>query len=308
MRTEPLLPACRTVVPTGGPPVRWVSPRSARDRGHLRSWCDAVGPIVIHDAGTETGGATRALAIVSWNMAVGDGDLKEVLAEARGGQQDIDVVLLIQEAYRAGTVPDECPAGSGMTKALGLPRRPHSQDIVQLAAKLRLHAVYAPSMRNGVDCRAEPREDRGNAILSTRPLSKIAVIELPFWQERRVAIAAVVRVGDHDLGLISTHFDTVLGHWNQGRGLSKTIELLGWKERFVIAGDFNSLVGTSDIGILELRSHFTELNCGRGRTHKSGTRLDHMFIGKSDQPFTCRTGEDPQGSDHHPLFAVLRED
>src|SRR3954468_11190427 len=44
-------------------------------------------------------------------------------------------------------------------------------------------------MRNGG---AESREDRGNAILSSLPLSDLAAYELPFERQRRVALAATI--------------------------------------------------------------------------------------------------------------------
>src|SRR5262245_44345616 len=162
-------------------------------------------------------------------------------------------------------------------------------------------------MLNGFDCHIEPREDRGNAILSTVPLSRIAVIELPFAQERRVAISAVARVGSREVGFISTHFDTWRHHRDMGKALAQTIELLGWKESYLIGGDFNSGLPL-DTGIREMRKHFAELDCGRGPTHKLGTRLDHMFISASDKPFRCRTGTNRHGSDHSPLIAELPAD
>ena len=70
-------------------------------------------------------------------------------------------------------------------------------------------------MRNG-----EPgvtSEDRGNAILSTLPLSDLTAIELPLERQRRVALA---RDGDRDapggaatpLRLICTHFTNMVMH------------------------------------------------------------------------------------------------
>ena len=73
------------------------------------------------------------------------------------------------------------------------PRR----GIVDDARRLGLALYYSPSMRNGAP--AETDEDRGNAILSTEPLSDLAAIELPFERQRRVAAAATVhaaRPGD----------------------------------------------------------------------------------------------------------------
>ena len=46
-------------------------------------------------------------------------------------------------------------------------------------------------MRNGRPPQTD--EDRGNAILSTEPLADLTAIELPFEQQRRVAVAATLR-------------------------------------------------------------------------------------------------------------------
>jgi endonuclease/exonuclease/phosphatase family metal-dependent hydrolase len=310
MQFEPALTSCRQAAPAGGPAHRWVAPFDAGDRRKLQSWCDAVGRVVVHDAGPPAAGsadsahADRAVIFVSWNMAVGKGDLVRLLDEARGDHAGAELIVLLQEAYRAKTVPGECPAGSGRTRALGLPRSPGSEDIVELAQRLGMHYAYAPSMRNGLDCVVEPREDRGNAILSTLALSDIAVIELPFAQQRRVALAARVQNGDRTLGVLSTHFDTVRGHTDMARGIAQTIGLLGWTGPLVVAGDFNSaLIG--DGGIREMRKHFVELDCGSGPTHGVIGRLDHVFIGLHDPPFACRTGTNRHGSDHSPLIAVM---
>jgi endonuclease/exonuclease/phosphatase family metal-dependent hydrolase len=244
------------------------------------------------------------VVVVSWNMAVGKGDLLGLLEEVRRGQADADLILLLQEAYRAKTPPVDCPAGSGRARALGLPRPAGSADILELARRMGMHAVYAPSMRNGRDCTAEPREDRGNAILSTLPLSDFSAIELPFAQERRVAVAALVHDSDRRIGVVSTHFDTLRGHRRMAEAIWQTMSILGWQDRVVVAGDFNSRLPL-DGGVREMREHFTELDCGDGSTHTLGGRLDHVFIGAADQSFTCRTGSERHGSDHHPLIAVL---
>ena len=242
--------------------------------------------------------------VVSWNMAVGQGDLTTLLDEIRGHDPDADVVLLIQEAYRARTPPATCPAGSKRAAALGHPRRPDSEDILDLAARLQLHAAYAPSMRNGKDCGAEPREDRGNAILSTLPISDVTVIELPLAQERRVALAALI---NGEVGVMSTHFDTLRGHGRMAEAIVQASALLGWERGFVIGGDFNSALPL-DAGLRAMNSHFAEVDCGDGPTHTIGRRLDHLFMASGDPPVPCRTGRRRHGSDHHPLIAVLPAD
>jgi endonuclease/exonuclease/phosphatase family metal-dependent hydrolase len=300
MQLDPALSLCRTVLPSAGPPVRWIAPFGDADRRKLRSWCDAVGPVALHDPGPRSREDRRPVTIVSWNMAVGKGDLSRLLADVRAGAADAEVILLLQEAYRARTPPAACADGSGRAKALGRPRASGSEDIIDLATRLHMHAVYAPSMRNGTDCGAEPREDRGNAILSTLPISEVAVVELPFAQQRRAAVAA--RIGG-SIGVISTHFDTLRGHTRMAHAIAQAVTILGWTGPVVVAGDFNSTLPIGN-GLPEMKRHFTELDCGNEPTHWLG-RLDHMFIATGNLSFPCRTGAAAQrhGSDHRPLIA-----
>ena len=57
------------------------------------------------------------------------------------------------------------------------------------ARELGLSLIYVPSMRNGKSA-DDPPEDRGNAILSTLPLSDPIAVELPGERQRRVVIIA----------------------------------------------------------------------------------------------------------------------
>jgi endonuclease/exonuclease/phosphatase family metal-dependent hydrolase len=303
MQFEPVLESCRRAEPAGGPAVRWIGPSDAGDRKALGRWCDAVGPVAGSAEQAIAAPQKPAVVVVSWNMAVGKGDLAGLIEEVRGGHPGAELILLLQEAYRAKAAPGDCPTSSRRARAIGLPRPQGSEDIVEFARRTRMQYVYAPSMRNGIDCAAEPREDRGNAILSTLPLSEVAVVELPFAKQRRVALAARVRHGDRSFLVLSTHFDTTRGHKRMARGIAQTIDLLEWTGPLVIGGDFNSaLLGRS--GMREMRKHFAELDCGSGSTHALG-RLDHVFVGAHDQLLACRTGQDRHDSDHKPLIAVI---
>jgi len=306
MRVDPpaTTAACRAFEPAWAL-AQWVSPSDEENREHLRSWCDAVGPVAVHapeGARPDRRGAPVILA--SWNMAVGKGHLATLLEQLQDEYPASDVIVLLQEAYRSETPPGACPPGSARAKAIAQPRSPGSEDIMFLARRTGMYTVYAPSMRNGRDCAASPREDRGNAILSTLPLSDAVIIELPFSQQRRVAVAARVRVGGRDVGLISMHFDTRHGHKAAATAIIQSVALLGWQSNLVIGGDFNSFLPL-DGGVRHMKQHFTELDCGRGPTHGNGARLDHIFIGHQDAPFPCRTGPDTYGSDHSPLIAVF---
>lgn len=306
MRVEspPTTAMCHALKPAAAH-ADWLSPENAESRKRLRSWCDAVGPVIVHEpGGPRPVHPDTPVIVVSWNMAVGKGQLLTLLEALHDEHPGSDVVLLLQEAYRSEIPPKICPPDTGRARAIGQPRSPGSEDIISLADRTSMYGVYAPSMRNGRDCAAEPREDRGNAILSTLPLSEIAIIELPFSQQRRVAVAARVRVGDGTVGVISTHFDTLRGHGASGYAIVQSIALLGWTSSVVVAGDFNSFLPL-DAGVRQMKDHFVELDCGRQPTHDNGARLDHIFIGRQDAPLPCRTSATRFGSDHSPLIAVF---
>src|SRR6266849_2027183 len=97
---------CRQVVPQSAPVVRWWSPPIDRDRAHLSRWCETVGPIVFHPDPTAPAAPTAdRLAIVSWNLHVGGGDVDGLIRRLRageftGGEPVEQFVLLLQEAYR----------------------------------------------------------------------------------------------------------------------------------------------------------------------------------------------------------------
>src|SRR4051794_14518717 len=71
--------------------IRWLSPSDAHDRQHLRAWCDAVGPVAIHDAGMPLAGPHRRLTMVVWNMDVGKGNLIDLITDLRATETNSDL-------------------------------------------------------------------------------------------------------------------------------------------------------------------------------------------------------------------------
>jgi len=302
---EPERLLCRTTTPGQTDPVRWLAPFDSEQRGRLRAWCDAIGPVARFDPPSAPRAYRTSLIVVGWNMDVGSGRLEDLVAAHWRGSPESErpeLVLLIQEAYRSGNVPVRCPADARTTRRLGPPRGAESADILDVARRLQLHAVYVPSMRNGTDCADAPQEDRGNAILSTMPLRDVAAIELPLVRQRRTGIAATVSDGTRTLHVASVHFDTIFGHGRQAQALADAVTALGWQESILISGDFNAL--PIDAGIREMKARFRELDCGSTNTHSMG-RLDRMFA-RGEFPWaSCETGRDRFGSDHRPLVVTI---
>lgn len=327
---------CRTPLPAPGtavPVIAWTQPR--RDRASLDAWCRATGrPVVLTRSAaaitaTAPSGVPRAatddeLAVLSWNLHVGSADLPAVVGRLRAGdfthgRPVSRFVLLLQEAYRDDdTVPVQASPGLAYATALGREAVPgHDRtDVVALARSLGLSLFYVPSMRNGAP--GETREDRGNAILSTEPLSAFEAIELPFARQRRVAIAATVTTHDEagrpvTLRVASVHLEStntarrlwVLVSGARVRQAQDLLQALRPHERLLVGGDFNTWFGFSDETYHAMAAVLTDAAAAdRRRTFAGLFRLDHVFAalppGWSVQ---ARRLDERWGSDHFPLLA-----
>ena len=193
---------------TTSPPLQWFSPTDAKDETPLARWRSGVGPPLFQEGRNQFGQPGDELTVVTWNTAVGAGDLRQVLA---GLPQSRPMVLLLQEVYRGGDdVPGALPPGAVYARRLGgEPGDSRYEQIQPIATALGLSLFYVPSMRNGG---ANSREDRGNAILSNVPLTDLAAYELPFERQRRVALAATIAGTTTDgtpwrLRIVNAHLD-----------------------------------------------------------------------------------------------------
>jgi endonuclease/exonuclease/phosphatase family metal-dependent hydrolase len=184
-------------------------PHDDDERLQLDAWRRNVGPQVAIDAAPPKPVASdaRTLVVLSWNVWIGRGRLREVISRirdgdfaAQGADPESPLVVLIQEAYRRDLSIPPAPAGRAgrmLVAQLGV-----QEDVVETAQALGLNLRYAPSMRNGM-----LPSDRGNAILSTLPLEDARAVELPLVLQRRVAVSAAITVGRHRLRLVSAHLD-----------------------------------------------------------------------------------------------------
>jgi endonuclease/exonuclease/phosphatase family metal-dependent hydrolase len=294
--------------------VRWVRTAPAAQQPRLDAWCATVGPPFRH-IGSEAPDAARTLVVISWNMNVGRGSLEALLTHVKAGLTDElraeppGFVLLLQEVYRAGAaVPESPPFPGAVPGAIRPP--PSAPDIVQIAQTLGMSAMYVPSMRNGF---LKGPQDRGTAILTTEPLTAPTAIELPFGRQRRVAAAATIR----DIRFVSVHLDTSRARVMQAEALASAA--VPPTVATVVAGDLNSIGGTTDGTVMVLAKYLTAAPCGDRRTHAWPWRLELFFggwVGRLDHVFTtlpegrwvtpCTTLPHFFGSDHRPLMFVVQ--
>ena len=288
----------------------------------LDAWCSSVGKPVFRSPVADAATDVAELQIVSWNTKVGGGRAEEFIpqlqrdAAARGG----GLVVLLQETFRGGwDVPDTLPPGLHAPRAIR--RRRPAPDVVALANELNLWTAYAPSMRNGDDIGLSTREDRGNAVLSTEPLSDVVAIELPFGEQRRVALAATVTprgARGRPLRVIVFHFDADERRSSQAEALAMYVRaFIDTKTMpLVAAGDLNSRDGIGDKAVAAMSDIVHREDCGSGRTFRLPLRVDAFFVGRLDFMFstlddfgltrTCETRGDAMGSDHVPLLMIVR--
>jgi endonuclease/exonuclease/phosphatase family metal-dependent hydrolase len=297
------------------PGVTWLTSHDASDRVSLARWRRAVGqPIVMRHAAAPQ--SSQGLVVVSWNIALGSGDVATLFRSVQHEHPGQDVVLLLQEAFRGGPeVPHAPEHGEFARKIRGVSDR----EIDDVAKALGVSLVYVPSMRNGAPGLSD--EDRGNAILSTLPLEDITAIELPFERQRRVAVAATVRgrttTGEAwHLRVVSAHLDNMAGAsrvWigaeyarlRQARGLR---EALNGADSLLLAGDFNTWFGFKDAAYRETAAAFPQTRVtDTRRTFMGLLRLDHVFYRLPPTwRTTVRRGESSLGSDHYPLITTLQ--
>jgi endonuclease/exonuclease/phosphatase family metal-dependent hydrolase len=329
------LPSCRAAtLPAGEALIEWEDDRVAPDdRQALDRWCRGVGPAVYLPAarsnsiGTIGGISLRAepkfprssrshftIAVVSWNVNVGAGDLAALVEDLRsgwltGGRPVVHFVLLLQEALRGGSaVP---PAGEGQAGARRLVRGASPTDIVSFARSAGLSLYYVPSMRNGFD--AAQGEDRGNAIVSTLPLTGLRALELPFERQRRVALLATLGGADSpfELTVACAHLDpfvsarrlwvfgAVAARARQARALAA---VLPGDAPLVVGGDFNTWAGVDEPAVREILRVAPDASPSTRPTFGNNRVLDFLFF-RTPAGWHARYGRADRGygSDHFPI-------
>jgi endonuclease/exonuclease/phosphatase family metal-dependent hydrolase len=334
MTAQPMASACHRVAPDPSRAVAWTAPGEPRDLERLDDWCRTVGPVLVESpegAAATTTGIDR-LAVVTWNVHVGGGDVEELIARLRrgeftGGAAVRDFVLLLQEAHREGLdVPARVPGGAALPDPI-VERLPGGgrRDVRTDARAAGLHLFYAPGMRNSAADAIVP-EDRGTAILSTLALADLQAIELPFERQRRVALAATVTSETAagrpwQLRLANVQIDTALALTRGGpfaarkRQAEGVVEALSGltsiaRQPMVLGGDFNTWLGDREPALEVLRAAFPDTPDGRyGSTWRgplgAHASLDYVFVRGPVRSVATRRLPDRYGSDHYPLLTVV---
>lgn len=296
--------------------VAWFGPNDREDGASLTRWRESVGPPVTPEA-TLDAAPHDAITLVSWNTAVGDADIVSFVRSLPPSNRPL--VLLLQEVCRGGSaVPALLDLHAGFAGRLGGPSDLQSRHIDEIGRQLGLHVYYVPSMRNGGPT---SDEDRGNAILSSLPLTDLRAVELPFERQRRVAVAATLNgyssTGDPwRVRVVSAHLDNMASvkrawigaEYGRARQARSLASLLDDDVPTILAGDFNTWFGFSDQAYAETARAFPETQItDRRPTFRGLLRLDHVFYRLAPGwRAEFQRGSSRYGSDHYPLVGSLR--
>ncbi len=262
---------------------------------------------------------------MSWNVHVGAADIDAFVRDLRSGRiagngRSGPIVLMLQEAVRGEGVPGTVPAGASVAGWIGSNEAARRNDIGQVARRLGVSVLYVPSMRNGPGSPTRAPSDRGNAILSTLPLSEPIAIELPGARQRRVAVVSsvVVRAGSARIRLSigAVHLDTFGGPrslWVFGGPAIRAAQARTLVEALpdgplVLGADLNSWLGPGETAARDLFEFLPQTPPVAARTATSRFRLmlDYLFFRlPSGRRAHITRPSSRYGSDHVPLVGWL---
>lgn len=328
--------------------AEWYSPVALRDNEHLERWCEVIGPPVVDSVPSAEFGdlqSEQPFALAVWNTDAGAGDVIAFLESeiglvcAGGASTRRDsaphMVLVLQEALRRspalGTVAESWSTPPPVEEEERPGRR---LDVVEVARRCGLAVFYVPAARNGHERRDGRGEDKGNAILSTLPLSEFVVIELPFESARRVVAGATVRGSSgNGLRVLGAHLITTPQAWrvlttaNSGRlrQAAAIISVLDSLEHrrprregssgglsTVLGGDLNTW-STKESALRYLLRYFPESPRPLMDRTRGPFPTDHVLFRRDHQrgtaeivPGSYRRVEDRFYSDHHPIVVHFR--
>lgn len=296
------------------------------DSPELDRWRSAVGPPIVERAERCAMPAAKEIVFAVWNQNVGVGDLPRLVSDLLEGRLSGEsrapehAVLLLQEVHREGEAVPARPErrALGARRIGGQPRTGARVSIDAVARRFDLDLFYVPSMRNGRPGEEGPAEDRGNAILSTLPLTDWTAFELPFERQRRVAVAARVPVASGALTLASLHLDPRSGglraHRSFGAGRSHQARWLASRldaeGPTLVGGDLNTWFrGRREEALALLRTRFPLAREGqrlptRPLLRRWSLELDHVLL-HVPWPSEHWALDDDYGSDHRPLVGRI---
>jgi endonuclease/exonuclease/phosphatase family metal-dependent hydrolase len=241
----------------------------------------------VHVAPAAPGNGPPLLAVVTWNLHGGEGNLPRLLDDLAAGELTTapvrDYLLLLQEAIEGGR-----------------------HDVRAIAGERMLAAAFSPVRRTG-------RGVSGNAILSTRPLDRVRVVDLPRERQPRAALAATLDLAGHPLFIVDTHLENRLG-WRRGlfgdrargRQADALLAAIPSPGHGILGGDMNTMLGADESALRAFFARFPDTPPDPEPTFRNRLVLDHLFFDLPDGwTATRRVLPERYGSDHHPVLGLI---
>ena len=228
------------------------------------------------------------LAIVTWNMHIGAGDLPRLVDDLAAGRLTPAVpanyLLLLQEVTDGG---------------------PH--DPTPVARERQLSFVFQP-------LRLRKERMVGNAILSTLSLSNVRLFDLPRERVRRGVIIASTVVAGQELFVVDVHLENrvsllrglLFSDGPRGRQARALMDALP-PEHGIAGGDLNTWLGPEEPALKAFTARFPDTPTDPLQpTVRDRLILDHLFFDVPDGWQVRRWSlRDYYGSDHRPVVGVV---
>ena len=232
--------------------------------------------------------ASPDLAVISWNVHAGRGDLPRLVDDLTHGRligvPVAHVVILLQETIAGG-----------------------EHDVTAFGRERQWWSYFAA-------VRESSRGTSGNAILTTeRPLA-VRTVVLPRIRRVRKAVTATFEVAGHQLFVANAHLENRLswlkgGFFADGARRRQTEALLEALPAGpgIVGGDLNTVLGPDEPAWRMLTTRFSDTPAAMSPpTFRDRLVLDHLFF---DLPegwtVTRRVLPNRYGSDHHPVLGLV---
>ena len=230
------------------------------------------------------------MAVVTWNMNAGRGDLPRLVDDLASGRLTgapvQDYVILLQESIEGS-----------------------AHDVVTFARARQLSTFYVPLW-------VSDRGVSGNAILSTRQLLNAHAIDLPRERRVRRAAAATLDVAGTRLFAVCTHLENrttwlrgaLFSDSARGRQAQALLQALP-DGPGIVGGDLNTWLGPEEPAWRLLLERFDDTpRDPLTPTFRDRLMLDHLFFDLPDGWEAVReVVAERYGSDHHPVLGVILE-